>query len=456
VRTVAGDGADARPNIVLITVDDMAASDLPWMKRTRRLLGRQGVELANFLSPHPLCCPARAELFTGQYAQNNGVHHNRGPWGGWQAFDERHTIGLWLQRAGYQTAMVGKFINGYDESDLRRRVPGWDMWDPIVGRAYAPYGITMANNYRPRRFNKIHTTDLVSRRTVENIRRFAKQDQPFFVFSSQLAPHGMRRGGSWAPPIPAPRHRALFKHVRPPSFSDPAFLESDLSDKFQRHYGNHALPDRAELRDWFRARIQSLQGVDQSVARIVRVLRELGELQDTVIIFTSDNGYLLGEHSYRGKDVPWEEALRIPMLVRGPGLPQGVVRRQTTTLVDIAPTLVDLADARPTVTQDGRSLLPTLKRRTRGYSTVLIQGGSSRHPWLYRGVRTRRYTFVSYHDGFVTLYDRRRDPHQLDSVADDPRYRAVRRELGRRTARLADCAGRQCRRHFGPEPRPLR
>jgi arylsulfatase A-like enzyme len=249
----------------------------------------------------------------------------------------------------------------------------------------------------------------------------------------------------------------MFRHVRPPSFDDPAFLERNLRDKPRTYYWDQPKLTRAELRRWHRARIQSLQGVDESVDEIVQELRRLGELRDTVILFVSDNGYLMGEHSYRGKDVPWEEALRIPMLVRGPGIPNGVVRRQTMTLVDVAPTLLDLADARPSVTQDGRSLLPTLRRpQARGYSTALIQGGSWNRPWMYRGVRTRRYTYVRLYNGRPELYDRRTDPHQLRSVAQDPRYRSVRHELERRTATLAECAGAGCRRSFGAVPAPLR
>jgi N-acetylglucosamine-6-sulfatase len=456
-RPEPGERVDARPNIVLITVDDMASTDLRWMPRTRRLLGRQGVRYTNFISPHPLCCPARAELFTGQYAQNNGVHHNSGRWGGWRAFDERHNIGQWLQEAGYRTAMVGKFLNGYDGVNRHRRVPGWDMWDPIIGGAYSAYGITMGNNYSPRRFEGIHNTDLVHQRTVANIRRFADESEPFFVFSSQVAPHGMWRAGGWVPPVSPVRHRGMFKHVRPPAFRDPAFLERNVADKPKAYFRNQPKPARAEMRRWFRARIQSLQSVDESVAKIVRELRRLGELRETVILFVSDNGYLLGEHSYRGKDVPWEEALRVPMLARGPGIPNGAVRRQTMTLVDVAPTLLDLADAEPSVTQDGRSLLPTLKRpQARGYSTGLIQGGSWDRPWMYRGVRTRRYTYTRLFSGRIELYDRRTDPHQLRSVARDPRYRAVRRELQRRTAALVDCAGADCQQSFGAEPVPRR
>jgi N-acetylglucosamine-6-sulfatase len=446
-------GADDRPNVVLIVTDDQTAYDLRWMPHTRRLLGDHGVTYRNFLSPHPLCCPARAELLTGQYAHNNGVHHNSGPWGGWEAFNPTNNIGLWMQAAGYSTALVGKYLNGYHGQEPR--VPGWDMFDPTIRGTYSPYGITMGNNYDPVRFDDVYTADLVNRRTLSTIRRFAKLDKPFFVYSSQLAPHGMHVNGHWVPPVPAPRHRGMFRHVRPPSFSDPAYDERDLSDKYQ-DYRDGSNVSRERMARVFRGRVESLQAVDEAVRDTVRALKRLGELRNTVIMFTSDNGMMLGEHAFYGKNTPWEEALRIPMVVRGPGIPTGVVRRQTMTLVDIAPTILDLGDAVAPVPQDGRSLLPTLNSAAApGYATNLIQGGDDDAPWLFRGVRTRRYTYVMFANGFVEMYDRKRDPHQLRSVAGMPTYADVERELQRRSLLLQNCVGPACYEAFGPLPKLL-
>jgi N-acetylglucosamine-6-sulfatase len=443
---------DRRPNIVVITTDDQRADDMRYLKRTRNLLGRPGVTYADFLSPHPLCCPARAQLLTGQYAQNNGVRHNKGPHGGYRAFreSEQHHVGAWLQAAGYRTGFVGKFLNMFPKAGAM--VPGWDVFDPSLAGAYSPFGITMFNNGDPQRFEDTYTVDLVSRRTIATIEQFAAQDEPFFVYSSQIAPHGMHVKGKWIPPVPAPRHADMFGEVEAPSLRDPSFNEKDLSDKYAAYRSNPAKV--AKVNRLHRQRIRSLQSVDEAVRDTVRALHQVGELDNTLILFTSDNGYLLGEHRWQGKQVPYEPALQIPLLIRGPGIPEGQVRTETRTLVDIVPTIVEAARARATVRMDGRPLTDTLHREdARGYGTVLIQAGHESLPWEYRGVRTRRHTYVEYHDGFTELYDRRRDPHQMRNLTGDSglnrrqrltrtaRTRPLVAELKRRLDALADCSG---------------
>jgi N-acetylglucosamine-6-sulfatase len=444
---------DSRPNIVLITTDDQRADDMRYMRRTRRLLGRHGVTYRDFLSPHPLCCPARAELLTGQYAHNNGVRHNKGPYGGYRAFraNQQHNVGAWLQAAGYHTAFVGKFLNLYPRKGPI--VPGWDVFDPTIGGTYSPFGITMLNNGAPQRFDDTYTADLVSQRTIANIEQLAAQEEPFFVYSSHVAPHGMHRKGRWVPPVPAPRHADMFGKEKAPSLRDPSFNEKDLSDKYARYQSD---PSKvAKVNRLHRQRIRSLQSVDEAVRDTVRALRRLGALDNTLILFTSDNGYLLGEHRWQGKQVPYEQALQVPLLMRGPGIPKGQVRQETRTLVDIVPTVVQAAEAEPTVRMDGNALTDTLHRDDApGYDAVLIQAGHESLPWEYRGVRTRRHTYVEYHDGFTELYDRKRDPHQLTSLAGygGPRVRqGARRVAARRSAlvttmkrrldALADCSG---------------
>jgi arylsulfatase A-like enzyme len=455
-----------RPNIVLITTDDEADDDMRWMPRTRRLLGRAGVTFRDSVSPHPLCCPARAEILTGQFAQNNGVRTNEGqPHGGFRAMNSyRDTIGPWLQAAGYRTAFVGKFLNGYRSTSPR--VPGWNQWHPLLEDmgAYRYYDFATRDNDVVRRHPKVHVSDFIAADTARLVRRFAAQRRPFFIWQSHVAPHGacVPRGDAscWGPPVPAQRHSSMFEGVRPPSFDDPAFLEQDVADKPAYLKGLSTSSQRREaIRQNFVRRIQSLQSVDQAVARTIRVLRRTGELRNTVVLFTSDNGFLLGEHRWTGKDVPYEPSLQVPLLVRGPGLPRGVTRTATVATVDLAPTFVELAHARPTVPLDGRSLLGVARHRAAtGWTSLLIQDGRrlGERPgvgWSYRGVRTPRYTYVEYSRYGSELYDRRLDPHQLTNVAGRLAYRAVERELRRRAHALRGCSGRGCRRDFGPLPR---
>lgn len=457
--------AVSRPNIVLITTDDQVDTDMRWMPLTRRLLGDEGVTFSDSVSPHPLCCPARAEILTGQFAHNNGVRTNEGQKnGGFGAMNSyRDTIGPWLQKVGYSTAFVGKFLNGYRSTS--RRIRGWDEWHPLLENlgAYRYYGFSVRHNDRVRHHPDIHVSDFLAAQTETLVRKFARRSRPFFLWQSHVAPHGACIPNSepscWGPPVPAQRHTALLRDVRPPSFGDPAFLERDVLDKPAYLRGLSASWQRtAGFRENFTRRIQALQSVDEAVARTVRVLRATGQLRNTLIVFTSDNGYVLGEHRWVGKDVPYEQALQVPLVVRGPGLPRGVTRRDTVATVDLAPTFVSVAKARPTVALDGRSLLPVARHATAsGWRNLLIQNGprlgeGNAAGWSYRGVRTRRYTYVEYTRYGLELYDRRRDPHQLDNVADEPAYRVVQRELRRRAHALRSCSGATCRRRFGPMP----
>ncbi len=456
-----------RPNIVLITTDDEADYDMRWMPRTRRLLGAEGVTFTDSVSPHPLCCPARAEILTGQFAQNNGVRTNEGQeHGGYRAMHSyRNTLGPWLRSAGYRTAFVGKFLNGYRSASPRIR--GWDEWHPLLEDlgAYRYYDFSMRHNDRIRHHPRVHVSDLLAAHSAKLVRRFAEQRRPFFLWQSHVAPHGacVAEGDEWCwgPPVPAERHTGMLVDVRPPSYADPAFLEGDLTDKPSYLTGRSVSSLRREsIGENFTRRIQALQSVDEAVARTIRVLRATGELRNTVVVFTSDNGYLLGEHRWTGKDVPYEQALQVPLLMRGPGLPKGVTRRDTVATVDLAPTFVALAHASPTVPLDGRSLLPLARRsKATGWQDLLIQNGPRLGEgdgvgWSYRGVRTRRYTYVEYSVYGTELYDRRRDPHQLANVAGEEAYRDVERELRRRAHALRTCSGRSCRRSFGPMPSP--
>jgi N-acetylglucosamine-6-sulfatase len=458
VSTEVSDG----PNIVLISTDDQALIDLNWMPRTRRLIGDQGATFTDFIAPHPLCCPSRAQLLTGQYAQNNGVRGNRGIHGGYPSLeDPDHTLPVWLSDVGYRTSFVGKYINGYDPAT---GVPaGWDEWDATVRFAYRGYQqydgelLTQPDNYH---------TDYVADRTTDEIERLAADDRPFFLWSSYYAPHGLCSAsnelGCSTPPDVAPRFAKDYTGVRGPFLDSPSFNESDVSDK-PRYVTRGGRVEPAKAQRLFTKRLQSLASVDLAVARIVETLRRTGELDNTVIAFTSDNGYLFGEHGYVGKTLAYEESLRVPLLMRGPGITPGAVPGRTAAMIDLAPTFAEMADAQPLVPVDGESLVgPAGGAESDQERTLLVQAGM-RGPdrrglgWDYRGVRTERYTLIYWvRTGFVELYDRRRDPYQIDNVAQDPRYSEVLLELADRTRTLGDCSGDSCRTDFGPLPAPLR
>jgi arylsulfatase A-like enzyme len=440
--------ATTRPNIVLITTDDMNRSDLRWMPITHRVLGAAGVTISDFISNHPLCCPARAQILTGQYAQNNGVSDNNiSRWGGYQrlARPAQH-VGRWLKDSGYRTVFIGKHLNGWE--DVRTRQPGWTVFNPLMRRLYEGYGMTLYNDGRPRRYTGVYTADLMGRLAKRAVQRFAPRRAPFFMWVSQIPPHRMFRHGVLGLPMAAARHRGLFPGATPPSLQSPAFNEGNVGDKPRYLRDNPRVSVSAVVQE-HRARIRSLQAVDEQVGVLVRALRRTGELSNTYVLFTSDNGYLLGEHRLRHKNKPYEPDLVLPLLVRGPGLPHGVVRHVTFGLVDLAPTFLELSGARAGVPIDGRSMLTALRWGAPGYTHYLIQaGGWVDRPglrWWWRGVRSSSYTYVRYHDGFVELYDRRHDPHQLRNVAGDVAYRHVLREYAGRLDVLRRCAAASCR-----------
>lgn len=460
VRAAGG----GRPNIVLITTDDQRVDEMAWMPRTRRLIGDGGATFMNAISPHPLCCPARAEILTGQYAHNSGVRHNKGPWGGFPAFSRAHRrdhLGTWLTRAGYNTAFVGKFLNGYTARHGDQ--PGWSSWSPTLAGTYRYTQFAMRVDGRTKKFNlardrRHYIADVVGDRGAALVRRYARSPKPFFLWVSHVGPHTANVDGQWVPPIPAPRHRGLFAGSRPPVLTQPNYGEADSSDKPRSAQG-HPEPTADFVRSHLQ-RIRSLQAVDEANARLLRTLSDTGELRNTIIVFTSDNGYLQGEHGLSGKNWPYENSLRVPMLVRGPGVPAGVRREQNATLVDLPATFLQAAGA-PRGSTDGTNLLPALTQDQATAETSLIQAGASNAPWSWRGVRTARYTYVAWQDGAEELYDRRTDPFQLENVlrADqDPavldRYAAVVAEMRRRLAQLAVCAGATCRPDLPAVPEP--
>ncbi len=455
-----------RTNVVLITTDDMTASELRWMPKTRALVGGAGVRFSDSLAPHPLCCPARAMTLTGQFAHNNGVRTNTWPTGGYYKLDHANTLPVWMKAAGYETAMVGKYLNEYAMRDPDEVPPGWDHW-----RAPARYGVYDYYNYRLnvdgdlRQVRGTYQTDYYTEESEQLIRQMSSDDQPFFLWQSHLAPHTgcpvVGAGdGCWRYPTPSTDYADAFDHTTPPQLDDPSYDERDVSDKPAKIARQAPLTrqERHHYTELFQRRIESLRSVDDGVARTLATLQEVGELDNTLVIFTSDNGYLLGEHRTAGKNLGYEPSLRVPLLMRGPSVPAGVRRDATVGTVDLAPTIAAAGGATPGLRVDGRNLLPVAGGAKPGWETILIQAGprgKRRSGWTFRGVRTDRYTYMERRaTDEAELYDRRRDPFQLHNVAGEPAYARTEAELRRRLLRLQDCAGAQCRQTFGPVPAP--
>ncbi len=268
-----------RPNVLLITTDDQADIEMRSMPRTRRLITRAGADFVNAISPHPLCCPARAEILTGEFAHNNGVKHNTGPYGGYSRFategggsNLRENIGVWMRRAGYDTGFTGKMLNGYRAGSKRPR--GWGMWDPSLSRTYAYYGTQFFNNGRPQT-PKGYVVDVVANRASTYIASRARSRKPFFLWASHVAPHDTIVGGRTLPhPLIAKRHRTKFRSTPLPAMKKPSFNERDVSDK-PRYMRRGRLSTRGMVGN-YRERQRSLAAVDEANAKMIGALRKAG------------------------------------------------------------------------------------------------------------------------------------------------------------------------------------
>jgi len=449
--------AAAAPNIVLVETDDQTLESMRVMERTRALVGDQGATFENAFVSLSLCCPSRASLLTGRYAHNHGVLDIHPPWGGFERLDGTETLAVWLQRAGYATALVGKYLNRYGRRDPAEVPPGWTEWHGLVDPStYAYYrylfnddGVLTRHGDSP----ADHQTDAITGKAEEVIARRAAAPEPFFLWVTYLAPHnGLPREpgdpAEMSTPVPAPRHKGAF--AGEPLPRDPAFDEADVRDKplAIRRRPRLAPHTVRAIESHYRQELESLLAVDEGVARIVGALERSGELEDTLLVFTSDNGFLHGEHRVpSGKVLPYEPSIRVPLLMRGPGVPRGLRLGQLAANVDLAPTLLEAAGASAAWEPDGTSLYPFLREPALETGRdLLIEGPARRDGGLrFTGLRTPGHLLLERDTGDRELYDLARDPYELDNLAGRPQAAALEAALARRLARLRGCAGTACR-----------
>ena len=484
-----------QPNFVFILTDDqdLASYNRRTMPRTWRLLGGAGTTFTNHVDTTPLCCPSRAALQSGQYGHNNGVLNNKPGYADLEGKD--NLLPVWLQRAGYQTAYVGKFMNGYDSyvEDRDDVAPGWDRWSILSGNGlgYYDFRLTVDGKQRKEEYSgNDYMTDVLNDRAIELIGDLSGA-APFYLQLGQLAPHVENLNANSGGPcggdaVPARRDEGRFAGAELPNL--PSVREADVSDK-PPVVSDQPPFDAAKLeqiRAQYQCRLETLPAVDRGIAEIVRALRAEGELDDTVIAFASDNGTFNGEHGLPGgKGLPYEEAARVPFVMRVP--PRYLGGRKPVPLVDAptanidyVPTVVELAGTEPCPVagdcrvMDGRSLVPLLSGRggwptQRPILTELDIGkeqlqsgrgiscrylGVRQGPWVY----IRHTSLPDLATGTcaeteeVELYNHDTDPYELDNlvaVGTGARDAAVAERLSRLTDKLAECAGIEGR---DPEP----
>jgi N-acetylglucosamine-6-sulfatase len=486
--------ADSRPNIIMVMADDMRVDDLAFAPNVRRLIGAQGLSFKNSFSPYPLCCPARASFLTGMYAHNHHVYYHARPYG-YRSFDDSHTLATALSAVGYRTGFVGKYLNGYgpDRSLVSGKpswkyVPkGWTDWiasfqNPgvrgIHGGTYnyfdAPYNVNGRVDNRYRGKYQTNVLGSFSRRLVS---KYHQSHAPFFMYVSFVAPHHgaphekddprrVRRTDGRMQSFETPArpnwvkgkfNRVITRPAGLPRNGGPA--EADVSDKpsFFRHQPELNRAERVALTKVTRQRAEAVYVLDRQVGRLVATLKKTGEWNNTVLMFTSDNGYFLGEHRKRtGKIKAHEPSLRVPFLVTGPGMRTAQKRYDPISTVDISATIVDIANARPPRTADGTSRWPVMLGGDQGWTvpvvTEAIKSTRGRRtapgftdPRSSIGLRTARYSFTIYQNAEGELYDLLADPAEMSNKYKSAAYRDVRAELTDQWWAFKNCSGASCR-----------
>jgi N-acetylglucosamine-6-sulfatase len=452
---VASDG----PNIVVITADDQSLNSFSRevMPQTFRLLVDRGTAFGQGIAAPPLCCPSRAGLLTGQYPHNHGVFNNTPGYADLR--DPEQTLPAWLQAHGFRTGFVGKWLNGAKPVLGASPAPGWDSWVSLYGSHQyfdAPLTvdgeIVQSEGFMPAVFTE---------RAAEFVRD-AAGSQPFFLWLAQEPPH-FRSGPSEVCPGYAPKAlpRDFRKFQDTPLPRPPSFNERDMSDKPEKLVAKQPLLDRMAIKRLernYRCTLGSMQEVDQSVGEVWRALKQSGEANDTVFVYTSDNGLLLGEHRIDArKGRIYDEATRVPLVALVPSTvlgerPVTEVSQQVTNL-DLSATLLELAGVQPCTasdcrTVDGRSAVRLLEGSSEDWPDdrgVLLEQGPG--GCKFAGVRTPRYLFAASlkrnGEGDCVerdreLYDLRADPYQLESIAETS---DVDERLNERLAELRECSG---------------
>jgi N-acetylglucosamine-6-sulfatase len=446
-------GQQSRPNVLVLLTDDQTLESMRVMAGVRSVLGAAGTTFQRAFVSNPLCCPSRATLYTGQYTHNHGVIGNRPPEGGYGRLDKSEWLPVWLQRAGYHTVHIGKFMNRYGQDSPPEEVPpGWSEWYTSVDPSTYSFTEYRLNENGVVRWGRKYSTDEYSDLAVDAVTRLAPSAQPFFLSVAYLAPHSGSPADPDDPaglvtPSPAPRHRDLF--AAEPLPATPAFNEADVSDKptFIRRRPLLSADRVAAVMENYRQGLESLLAVDEGILRVVEALRAAGELENTLIVFTSDNGYFYGEHRVpNGKVMMYEPSIRVPLIMRGPGVPAGQRRRQLVTNADLAPTILEAAGALPAGrVPDGRSLFPLLRDRGLEWGReLLVEGAPGIMAVAYGALRNHRFVYAEHDNGERELYDLRRDPDQLENLVGEPRLAGIEARLAERLAALQTCAGRGC------------
>jgi N-acetylglucosamine-6-sulfatase len=432
--------ADQRLNIVVILSDDERSDGTAVTKNVQTLLADHGVTFTDMHVTTSMCGPSRASILTGQYAHHTGVTDNFGPhsYPAFKAGEESNDLAVWLHHAGYETGLVGKYVNAYTDGFVHHEIPpGWNDWqvmDSIPMEAYYNYSINdngHLENYGHKPSD--YSTTVLTHKAVQFIQG---AHHPFFLYFAPVAPH--------LPAIPAKRDQGKLENIAP--IHDPAFNQRNIRKEPWRFWHKDLLSAAGQLYiNHVRIRQEeSLLALDRGVRSVVQALRARHELNRTVILYTSDNGFLWGEHRLGGKVWPFEESTHVPLIVRTPWTTTPQRNNQPVLNIDLAPTIAELAGIKPGLPEDGRSFVPFLHDEQVPWrhafleeylgKDLLRRGG----PPPFAAVQTKQSLYVEYKNGWRELYNLTKDPWELNNLSGDPRTEPLQDALGRVLRRLYD------------------
>ena len=475
--------AQEKPNIIFLLTDDqdVTANSLDYMPKLNRLLRKQGMEFVNYFVPTGLCCPSRATIISGQFCHNtkiwdNGDLNNQTYMSGGfkKAMSEgleTHTIATQLKAAGYETFLIGKYLNGYSDSQASHVPPGWDHWFGMTDTAY--FGPHFSNSGTLLKLAKdVYQTDFIGAQALKMLeKRDAKK--PFFIYIAPFAPH--------APSLPAPRHANLFPNITAPR--NPSYNPSDEIQKQKPSWIKHLPPltetQLGNIDAFYQRRLQALQAVDELLENITLFLEKESVQDNTYLFYMGDNGQHLGDYRLpAGKRQAYDTDIRVPFLARGPGIEGGVRVTQVVQSIDLLPTWIDLAGGElPPYEPDGKSIVPLLKGSSpaqpsvnnfRSVGLAEMYGGSGNMGDVYKGMagfeRNRfwnntyqairvingsdwaanaNWLYAEWCTGEKEFYNVSSDPHEIYNIIDQLDASLVDK-LSALVEAYGKCAGTSC------------
>ena len=415
-------GQGEQYNIIFILTDDQRFDTLWAMPNVKAELVDQGVNFTQAVVTSPLCCPARASILSGGlYDKNTGVYHNFLPNGSFELFNDEHNLGTALQQAGYHTGLIGKVMNGYPVGYV---MPGWDYhntnpgpsrenWNSFTATIGSSQNLP-ASGVVARSINR-YITDYQKDKALEFID--SAPNKPFFLLVSTYAPH-----------TPATADSSDLTPFLGYTYNGRGVLETDLTDKPKWVWNPTSdLSHKVPAPEFITQQLASLQAVDRMVASIVEKLEQTNEIDNTIIIFSSDNGYMWGEHGLWKKTHIFEESIRVPLAVRFPGITAREDTRQVATDTDIPGFILDVANSN--FRTDGQSVMPLLLSENGSWREWLPISLYSKNFQSFAAIRSNKWKYTESVSDDIMLFDLENDPYELENLAGVSAYREIESKL---------------------------